>query len=88
MSCLRSLIEASMEECMFVLMVETLELSCFTSCWVSMKIDCMVLKRASKYWLWVWGWAMGHDNEGTKTGRVGSKSCCKTICTNVIRVKR
>jgi hypothetical protein len=58
MSCLRSylssLIEAAMEESMFLLMVEILALSYLTSCWVSMKLDCKVLKRASKSWLWVW----------------------------------
>jgi hypothetical protein len=33
-----------MEECMILLMVEILALSCLTSCWVSVKLDCKVLK--------------------------------------------
>jgi hypothetical protein len=39
---------------MVVLMAATLALSYFTSCWVSVKLDCKVLKRASKSWLRVW----------------------------------
>jgi hypothetical protein len=38
---------------MVVFMAETLALSCFTSCWVLVKLDCKVLKRASQSWLWV-----------------------------------
>jgi hypothetical protein len=44
MSCLSSAIEAAMEDCMFVLMVEILALSYLTSCWVSVKLYCKVLK--------------------------------------------
>jgi hypothetical protein len=56
-----------MEECMFVLMLKKLALNCFTSCWVSMKLEDKVLKQASKSWLWVW--AMMKREE--KKGRVG-----------------
>jgi hypothetical protein len=48
MSCLSSLIEAAMEDSMVVLMVETLALICFTSFRVIVKLDCKVLKQASK----------------------------------------
>ena len=44
---------------MVVLMIETLALSYFTSCWVLMKLDCKMLKRASKSWLRVWAMRMG-----------------------------
>ena len=39
---------------MVVLMATTLALSCFTSCWVLVRLDFKVLKRASKSWLQVW----------------------------------
>ena len=42
--CLTSSIEAMMEECIFLLVVAILALSCITSCWVSMKLECKVLK--------------------------------------------
>jgi hypothetical protein len=45
-----------MEEWMFLLMVETLVLSCVTSYWVSVKLEYKELKQASKSWL-------GHDEE-------------------------
>ena len=58
MSCLRSClsfsIEGMMEEFMFLLMVAILALMCLTSCWVFVKLECKVLKRASKSWLRVW----------------------------------
>jgi hypothetical protein len=38
---------------MDVSMEATLELSCFTSFWVSRRLDFKVLKRASRSWLWV-----------------------------------
>jgi len=48
---------------MVVLMDESMEatiaLSCFTSFWVSRKLDCKVLKQASRSWLWVWAMRMG-----------------------------
>jgi hypothetical protein len=53
---------------MVVLMVTTLALSCFTSCWVSMRPDYKVLKRYSKSSLWVWAMRMGE----LKRGGVGS----------------
>jgi hypothetical protein len=34
-------------------------LSCCTSCWVSRKPVCKVLKRDSSSWLWVWAMRMG-----------------------------
>jgi hypothetical protein len=58
---------------MVVLMVTTLALSCFTSCWVSIRLYCKVLKRASKYWLRVWAMRMVE----LKRGRRGKKSCQK-----------
>jgi hypothetical protein len=39
---------------MVVLMETILALRCFTSYWVSVRLDCKVLKHASKSWLWVW----------------------------------
>jgi hypothetical protein len=47
----RSCLISSIEDCMVVLMATTLTLSCFTSCWVSVNVDCKVLKRASQSWL-------------------------------------
>jgi hypothetical protein len=49
---------------MVVFMVETLALSCFTSCWVSMRPNCKVLKQASKSWLQVWAMRMGELKRG------------------------
>ena len=43
---------------MFVLMLKKLALNCFTSCWVSMKLEDKVLKQASKSWLRVWAMRM------------------------------
>jgi hypothetical protein len=40
----RSCLISSIEDCMVVLMAATLALSCFTSCWVLMRLDCKVLK--------------------------------------------
>jgi hypothetical protein len=47
-SCLTVSIFVSMEECMFLFMVEILALSCLTSCWVSVKVEDNELKHASK----------------------------------------
>jgi hypothetical protein len=44
---------------MDVSMEATLALSCFTSFWVSRRLDCKVLKRASRSWLWVWAMRKG-----------------------------
>jgi hypothetical protein len=44
---------------MVVLMAATLALSCFTSCFVLVRLDCKVLKRASKSWIWVWAMRTG-----------------------------
>jgi hypothetical protein len=52
---------------MFLLMVEILALSCLTSCWVSVKLECKELKRSSKSWLRVWA-MMKREHE---KGRVG-----------------
>jgi hypothetical protein len=49
---------------MFVFMETTLALSCFTSCWVSMRPYCKVLKIASKSWPWVWSMRMGELKRG------------------------
>jgi hypothetical protein len=69
---------------MVVLMVTTLALRCFTSCWVSMRPDCKVLKRASKSWLWVWAMRMGELKRGG-----GVKFFFqKMIWMKVIRAKR
>jgi hypothetical protein len=70
---------------MVVLMAATLALSCFTSCWVSMRPDCKVLKRAFKSWLRVW--AMRILGELKRGGR-GQNFCQKMIWMNVIRAKR
>jgi hypothetical protein len=70
---------------MVVLMAATLALSCFTSCWVSMRPDCKVLKRASKSWLRVWAMRMGELKRG---GRGKKKFAEKMIWMNVIRAKR
>jgi hypothetical protein len=69
---------------MVVLMAATLALSCFTSCWVSMRPDCKVLKRASKSWLRVWAMRMGE----LKRGERGQKKIQKMIWMNVVRAKR
>jgi hypothetical protein len=69
---------------MVVLMAATLALSCFTSCWVSMRLDCKVLKRASKSWLCVWAMRMGELKRGGR-GQIFSR---KMIRMNVIREKR
>jgi hypothetical protein len=69
---------------MVVLMATTLALSCFTSCWVSVRLDCKVLKRSSKSWLRVWAMRTREP----KRGRWGQKFCRKMICMNVIREKR
>jgi hypothetical protein len=58
---------------MVVLMVETLALSCFTSCWVLVKLDCKVLKRASRSWLRVWAMMTREP----KWGRWGQKVLLK-----------
>jgi hypothetical protein len=58
---------------MVVLMVATLALICFTSCWVSMRLDCKVLKQDSKSWLWVWAMRMGE----LKMGGRGQKKLLK-----------
>jgi hypothetical protein len=67
-SCLTSLIEAAtkvaMEEWIFLLMERILALSCHTSCWVSMKLECKVLKTDSKYWLWIWAMMMREHEKG------------------------
>jgi hypothetical protein len=63
----RSCLISPIEDCRVVLMVETLALSCFTSCWISMRPDCKVLKRSSKSWLQVWAIRMG---ELKRVGRV------------------
>jgi hypothetical protein len=44
-------------------------LSCCTSCWVSRKPDCKVLKRDSSSWLRVWAMRMGE----LKRERAGSE---------------
>jgi hypothetical protein len=44
-------------------------LSFFTSCWVSRKPDCKVLKRDSSSWLGVWAMRMGE----LKKERAGSE---------------
>jgi hypothetical protein len=49
---------------MVVLMATTLALSCFTSCWVLMRLYCKVLKRSSMSWLWVWAMRMGELKRG------------------------
>jgi len=49
---------------MVVLIAETLALSCFTYCWVSMKLDCKVLKQDSKFWLRVWATRMREPKRG------------------------
>jgi hypothetical protein len=51
---------------MVVLMATTLALSCFTSCWVSMRPDCKVLKQASKSWLRVWAMRMRELKRGRR----------------------
>jgi hypothetical protein len=35
-----------------------------TSCWVSVKLECKVLKRASKFWLWVWAMMTREHEKG------------------------
>ena len=65
-------------------MATTLALSCFTSFWVSRKLDCKVLKWVSISWLWVWTMRMGE----LKRGGRGQKFCQKMIWMNVIRAKR
>jgi hypothetical protein len=57
----------SIEECMFLLMVENLALNLHTSYRVSVKLEDKELKRASKSWLQVWA-MMKRENEN---GRVG-----------------
>jgi hypothetical protein len=69
---------------MVVLMATTLALSCFTSCWVSVRLDFKTLKRASKYWLRVWAMRTREP----KRGVWGQKFSQNMICMNVIRVKR
>jgi hypothetical protein len=69
---------------MVVLMETTLALSCFTTCWVSMRPDCKVLNRASNSWLRVWAMRMGK----LKRGGWGKKFFRKMTWMNVIRVKR
>jgi hypothetical protein len=56
---------------MVVLMATTLALRCFTSCWVSVRLDFKVLKRASKPWLQVWAMRMREP----KRGGCGKKFC-------------
>jgi hypothetical protein len=56
---------------MFVLMVAILALSCLTSYWVSVKLDCKVLKQSSKAWLRVWAMMMREP----KRGGWGKKFC-------------
>jgi hypothetical protein len=53
-----------MEECMFLLMVAILALSCLISCWVYEKLECKVLKQASKSWLRVWAMMMKEHEKG------------------------
>jgi hypothetical protein len=53
-----------MEEFMFLLMVEILALRCLTSCWVSVKLECKVLKQSSKSWLWVWAMMIREHEKG------------------------
>ena len=87
-SCLTSSIEDYMVVFMVALMDESMEaivaLSCFTSFWVSRKPDCMVLKRASRSWLWVWAMRMGE----LKRGGRGDFFFQKMIWMKVIREKR
>jgi hypothetical protein len=47
------------EECMFLLMVTILALSCPTSFWVSVKAEDKELKWSSKSWLRVWAMMKG-----------------------------
>jgi hypothetical protein len=54
----------SMEECMFLLIVTILALSCRTSCWVSVKAEDKELKRDSKSWLRVWTMMKGENIKG------------------------
>jgi hypothetical protein len=65
-------------------MEATVALSCFTSFWVSRKLDCMVLKRASRSWLQVWAMRMGE----LKRGGWGQNFCLKMIWMKVIREER
>jgi hypothetical protein len=66
------------------LMEATVALNCFTSFWVSRKLDCKVLKQVSRSWLRVWAMRMGE----LKRGGRGQNFCQKMIWMNVIREKR
>ena len=72
-SCLTSSIADYTDAFMVVLMDVSQEaivsLSCFTSFWVSRKLDCKVLKRDSSSWLWVGAMRMGD----LKREQAGSK---------------
>jgi hypothetical protein len=68
---------------MVALMVATLALSCFTYCWVSMRLDCKVLNQDSKSWLQVCAMRMG----AMKRGGWAQKFCQKMVWMNVIRAK-
>jgi hypothetical protein len=59
---------------MVVLMAATLALSCFTSCWVSMRPNCKVLKQASKSWLRVWAMRMGELKRGGQVKKICRKN--------------
>ena len=87
-SCLTSSIKDYKDVFMVVLMDVSMEatiaLICFTSFWVSGKLDCKVLKRDSSSWLRVWAMRMGE----LKRGGWGQFFFRKMIWMNVIKVKR
>jgi hypothetical protein len=51
----------------FLINGDILALSCSTSYWVSVKLECKVLKRASKSWLLVWA-MMTREHEKGQVG--------------------
>jgi hypothetical protein len=65
-----------MEECIFLLMVAILALSCLTSCHVSMKLESKVLNKSSKSWLQVWAIMMREPKRGV-WGHTGKKQLIK-----------